>query len=394
MKIVNYILLLVAFVIVGCEEMPTEKVNTLPSMHPYYVDITIPANIAPLNFIMNDSAQGIDVYIDGVLFDRSGSNKMEFNVGKWREMMTSKKGTTVSVVVEATYGDKKRRYNPFTWTIADSIDSYITYRLLAPGSEVPQDTSFSPSGRYITFSENTTIPVYHSDANKRIDFFDVKSDVYVTDVKSGKRVAAPQLADSILLETSPSFSSDGKYIYFCRATKTEKVKDTQYDLCRVSFDEKTGIVGDSIETVVKAVKGQKSSICYPRVSPDGNYLLYTVADYGTSPIWHQESDLRMMDLRTGEIDSLQDVNSDRSDTYHCWSSNGRWFVFASKRDDGIYNKLYFCYVDTAGKVYKPFVLPQENPLYYDYTLKSFNVPELGKGKVPFDAQSVRKLIDN
>jgi len=470
MKIVNYILLLVTFVMVGCEELPTENVNTLPSMQPNYVDITIPANIAPLNFAMNDSAQGVEVYVDGELLDNSGSNKMMFNVGKWKKMMASKKGETVSVVVEATYGDKKRRYNPFTWTIADSIDPYMTYRLIEPDYEVFQNLEirercvenfderaintyhvignrcmnchtyansdpnmsmmyvrgegggailnekgvlrklniektpdmvsssvyfgFSPSQRYITFSTNVIVPAFHSNANKRMEVFDSKSDVYVADVNTGKIIPAPQLADSMMLETFPNFSRDGKYIYFCRAAVENSIEDLQYDLCRVSFDEDKGTIGDSIETVIKAVKGQKNSVSHPRVSPDGNYLLYTVADYGTFPIWHQESDLRMMDLRTGAIDNLQTVNSDRSDTYHCWSSNGRWFVFASKRDDGLYGKPYFCYVDTAGRVHKPFVLPQENPLYYDYTLKSFNVPELGKGKVPFDAQSVRKIVDN
>ena len=72
-----------------------------------------------------------------------------------------------------------------------------------------------------------------------------------------------------------------------------------------------------------------SSVCHPRLSPDGRYLLYTVADYGTFPIWHPEADLRMMELKTGRIDTLTIVNSGKSDTYHSWSSNSRWFVFAS-----------------------------------------------------------------
>jgi dipeptidyl aminopeptidase/acylaminoacyl peptidase len=136
----------------------------------------------------------------------------------------------------------------------------------------------------------------------------------------------------------------------------------------------------------------QKSVCHPRISPDGRYLVYTVADYGTFPIWHQESDLRMMDLQTGQIDTMKKVNSSRSDTYHSWSSNSRWLVFASKRDNGLYGKPYFCYIDHNGKPHRPFVLPQESPTYYDETLKSFNAPEFSKGDIPFDAVDVERLL--
>lgn len=116
---------------------------------------------------------------------------------------------------------------------------------------------------------------------------------------------------------------------------------------------------------------------HPRVSPDGRRLLYTVSDFGTFPIWHREADLRMIDLESGEVDTLDAVNSDMSDTYHSWSSSGRWFVFSSKRDDGLYGKPYFVHVDADGTAGKPFVLPQESPSFYDLNLKSFNVPDLG-----------------
>jgi hypothetical protein len=117
-----------------------------------------------------------------------------------------------------------------------------------------------------------------------------------------------------------------------------------------------------------------------------------VQDYGTFPIWHKESDLWMMDLRTGMVDTLQVVNSDMSDTYHSWSSNSRWFVFASKRDDALYGKPYFCYVDRTGKAHKPFCLPQQDPTFYNDFLKSFNAPELAKGKIPFDAVDVANAM--
>ena len=133
------------------------------------------------------------------------------------------------------------------------------------------------------------------------------------------------------------------------------------------------------------------SVCFPKASPDGRFLLFTVADYGTFPIWHRETDLHMMNLRNKEMLDLSEVNSDRSDTYHSWSSTGRWFVFASKRGDGQYGKPYFSYVTEEGQVSKPFLLPQEDAEHYDYTLKSYNIPELSATPVPFDAEDIRLI---
>ena len=212
-------------------------------------------------------------------------------------------------------------------------------------------------------------------------------------------ISSPLLCDSLKFETFPTFSPDGKYIYYCSADTVslpQDIQKLQYRLVRIPFDEQTGTIGTEIEEVIPLAdvsqQHTKQSVCHPRISPDGRYLLYTVADYGTFPIWHPEADLQMMDLQTGAIDTLAIVNSEKSDTYHSWSSNSRWFVFASKRDDGLYGKPYFCYIDKNGKAHKPFCLPQKHPTFYDNNLKSFNAPELGKGKVPFDANDVAKVM--
>lgn len=249
---------------------------------------------------------------------------------------------------------------------------------------------FSPSGRYITYSTQKIIPAFHSDPSKRLEVYDTSSNVYVADMEKHRVISSPLLSDSLKFETFPTFSPDGKFIYYCAADTVRLPSDIhqlQYRLVRIPFDEATGTIGTQVDTLFS-----ERSVCHPRISPDGRYLLYTVADYGTFPIWHPEADLQMMDLQTGTIDTLAIVNSAKSDTYHSWSSNSRWFVFASKRDDGLYGKPYFCYIDKDGKAYKPFCLPQQHPTFYDNNLKSFNAPELGKGKVPFDVYDVAKAM--
>lgn len=133
---------------------------------------------------------------------------------------------------------------------------------------------------------------------------------------------------------------------------------------------------------------------FPKASPDGKYLLFTIADYGTFPIWHRETDLYILNLSTETIHECSVANSDRSDTYHSWWSNSHWFVFASKRGDGQYGKPYFTYIDKEGKIYKPFVLPQQDPAHYFHTFKSYNIPELSKSPLPFDAVDIKEIYLN
>lgn len=82
-----------------------------------------------------------------------------------------------------------------------------------------------------------------------------------------------------------------------------------------------------------------------------------------------------MNLQTKEVQKLDAVNSDRSESYPSWSSNGRWIMVDSRRDDGNYTRPYIAYFDKKGKAHKPFMLPQQDPNFYTFYLRSFNRPE-------------------
>lgn len=252
--------------------------------------------------------------------------------------------------------------------------------------------SWHPSGRYVAFSTNDTKQDFHlSDAN-RIEVFDNKSDVVVYDVEKHEIVTAPFLSSEANLETFPTFSADGKRLFFCSAPShlmPESYRDIKYNLLSIAFDPKTCSFGQTVDTLYNA--GQEGgSVKFPRVSPDGRRLLYTVSGYGNFSIWHKDADLRMLDLSTFQTNTLPDVNSPDVDSYHSWSSNSHWFVFSSRRGDGLYTRPYICYVDGNGVTGKPFLLPQEDTDYYATSLFSFNIPELVRGKVQVDRY---KLIE-
>lgn len=134
------------------------------------------------------------------------------------------------------------------------------------------------------------------------------------------------------------------------------------------------------------------SASVPRVSPDGRWLLFTLGQFGQFHIWHKTSDLYVKDLHTGTVRPLTAANSDDVDSYHTWSSNGRWIVFSSRRDDGSYTRPYIAYFDADGRDHKAFMLPQEDPEHSLLLLKSYNVPELTRTPVGPSAEEFRHVI--
>jgi hypothetical protein len=254
-----------------------------------------------------------------------------------------------------------------------------------------------PSGKYIAYSTNNTRQGFHVQPDKIIEVFDLDSDLQVYDVVNNQIITAPQIKREGIWESFPAFSPDGRTLYFTAARQVEipgELPQSQYNLLKVSFDPETGSIGNDVETVIDAVSMGKS-LTFPKPSFDGKYLMYTLSDYGTFSIWHHESDLWLMDLATGESRPLDEVNSDDTDSYHNWSSNSRWFVFSSRRDDGSFTRLYISHFNEDGTADKPFMLPQRDPKnYYEDLFRSYNVPEFVTGPVPFDKIRAQKAIDS
>ena len=163
-----------------------------------------------------------------------------------------------------------------------------------------------------------------------------------------------------------------------------------YDLMKVKFD--VGNRTFSEPQMAVAASALHKSITVPRVSPDGRYVLYTLGDYGQFHIWHKSSDLWVKDLEKDSCYALSEANSEEAESYHSWSSNGRWIVFSSRRDDGNYTRPYIAYFDKNGTAHKAFLLPQEDPGANVLLLKSYNVPEFTKDRVNVNADSLRDCV--
>jgi Tol biopolymer transport system component len=255
-----------------------------------------------------------------------------------------------------------------------------------------------PSGHYIAYSTNTTNQLFHSADPNRIEVFDTASDLQIYDVERNELLLSPLLKQDSIYETFPVFSADGRSLWFCAAKALPEgsleLDSIRYSLCRIGFDPGTGTFGDLIETVIDA-EAMHKSVSFPRPSYDGRFLCYTLSDYGQFSIWHHEADLWLMDLATGESRPMTGANSGDTESFHNWSTNSRWLVLSSRRDDGLFTRPYFCHVDEMGKISKAFMLPQRNPRrFYRGRFMSFNVPDFITGPTRFDSRQATKAIND
>lgn len=252
-----------------------------------------------------------------------------------------------------------------------------------------------PSGKYCAYSTNTTHQSFHAVKDERIEVFDQASDVFVYQPSPHELILDSLLMTKDHYETYPVFSPDGKTLYFCSSTAEpipSGYKNIKYNICKIGFDAATGKFGNQVDTIFNARELGKSAT-HPRPSYDGRYIMFTMSDYGCFPIWHKEADNWLLDLKTEQARPMTAANSRNTDSWHNWSKDSHWFVFTSRRGDGLYTRLYLACIDDKGNVSKPFLLPQRNPKkYYDELLDSYNTPDFTSKPVELDARAAGNEI--
>lgn len=480
----------------ACDRKPTTvpgqyaEADSVAPLYPDYTNVTIPPNIAPLNFaLLVEEAKAMVVELKGehgeaLVCGGDEALKVDIDTTAWRTLLQDNKGCDITVSVYAQMDNQWVRYSPHKLSVAkEDIDPYLSYRLIEPGYELYRQvglyqrnlTNFDerpiyennrvysdddnhcvnchnyqnysarnmlfhvraqhggtiivrdgqaqkvlikgdsiltagvypawhPTLPLVAFSTNKTGQIFHLFHAEKIEVQDQASDLLLYDTERNE--VSLVLSDTTEYETFPCWSPDGQWLYYCTAlspTHGEAIPDSVrqsrdvalynrffYDIRRLPYDPQTGRFGPS-ELVVDCRSRQRSA-SFPRISPDGRYLLYAEGDYGQFHIWHKSSDLFVKDLQTDSIYALAEANSSDVDSYHTWSSNGRWIVFSSRRMDGNYTRPFIAYFDSQGRARKAFCLPQRDPEYNILLLKSYNVPELTRDAVGISEKDLRQCI--
>lgn len=266
--------------------------------------------------------------------------------------------------------------------------------------------AWHPRQNKIVFSTNTTGQIFFLKNSQKVEVTDIASDLVIYDVET--KTVSPVPSDSVAMETFPAWSPAGDRLFYSASMtmcnnedyhRGERNKATirafnkiQYDIWSMAYDETTGSFSDPELVFNSSSLGKSATL--PRISPDGKWLLFTLGGWGQFHIWHKNSDLYVKNLETGETHPLENANSDDVDSYHSWSSNGKWIIFSTRREDETYTRPYICYFDENGKDYKPFALPQQDPMHSHLLLKSYNLPEFMIEPVTVPADKFRDVIYN
>lgn len=498
------LLSLVCLLVLSCQPSPrlpqqAVSVSEKPQIYPDYHDsLLLPCNIAPLNFMSTDEkvtacvarlTSGTKSFVYG------GTRKICIDLQEWQMLLAEQGDIQVEYYEERPEG--WIAYPSWHWTVsADSIDRYVSYRLIPPsyvmyeklsirqrdlstfderilyrndlldegrathcinchafqnhrtqrwqmhvreahGGTVIADggtlvkrslkrastlgegayPAWHPQRNLLAYSTNRTMQHFHSADTRKVEVQDSRSDLILYDVARDSVVALPQTP--LQLEVFPTWSPDGQWLYYGMArvpfddhldAGTQKELMSRfiesdefaqsyiisqydrifYDIYRRPFDAATSSLGEP-ECVVEASR-DSLSLTVPRISPDGRWLLTTVGPYGCFHIWHPEADLMLTDLTTGESHRLERANSDRAESFHNWSDNGRWIVFTSRRDDGNFTRLYLAHIDQEGNASQAFMMPQADPAHELYSTLSYNVPELTLEAVSLSPDEVSEAL--
>lgn len=485
MKIYSLLVLLMTALLLGaCQQqhVPSQYTQSkeLPHIYPDYIDVTVPQNIAPLTFELEKDIEAVVTRFSCGDKEIVCNGKVQPDADEWQELKFAAKSQPIQVEVYAQQNEQWMRYQPFNIYVSpDSIDPYISYRLISPsyvtyeeltinqrclenykeqviydnmlcsteetgqcinchnyqmydpqrmqfharqnlgGTVIAYDgkvekinmkndsilsagvyPAWHPWLKLIVYSTNKTGQSFHTRDLNKIEVFDAGSDLIVFDIDHNQVSNIENAPDE--MEVFPCWAPDGKTLYYCSAHFEYKdtlpkdaetimrAKEIKYSIYKKAFDPETLTFGPR-ELVFDAA-GMDMSATLPRVSPDGRYLLFTMGHYGCFHIWHHEADLWLLNLETSESRTFDEVNSPDTESYHSWSSNGRWIIFSSRRDDGGYTRLYIAHVDANGKATKPFEVPQADPNYNREFMKSYNIPEFMKGAVTLTPTQVADVL--
>lgn len=452
-------------------------------IYPDYKNVSIPCNIAPLNFVVNKPGSDCRVCVtapsgERIVVEADGDGEVRFPMNEWKKLLSDNSDTTLKVdlyVKESQWSHLK----PFYWRVVpDSIDPFLTCRLIEPsyrGHGVLEIVSFDmehnkqravasnkeirpepfpvegtcclnchaqqkngsgnssfcyrgangglvitykgetkiantkvgdmyastmyetwhPSLPFIAFSINAVGQSYPFVDPSKTEVVDDRSDLVLYDIEKDEVSYIQKTKNR--METFPCWSNDGKMLYYASTdsalTHISRYGSLRYDIYRISFDADSMKWGEPERIVNMSSMGYSAN--YPQPSPDGKCLLFCVSRYGSSPYRHADCDVYKLDFSTNVISRVVEVNDPyESDYCREWSSNGRWILISSRREDGNYARPFFSYYDSTGQFSKPFQIPHENPSYDRFLLKSYNAPKFAVVDPALTTSDFYELVKN
>lgn len=250
-----------------------------------------------------------------------------------------------------------------SWSDFRPDDGQLTFGLLS---------QISPDGRYVLSTvKDRSVFVPREELHYSQFFFPVQGILALYDRQSKSFSALGGADDPDLVQSNPSWSPDGQRVLFTRTTayplknlknkyapvlRPEDVQEfisgqavMRYDLYQVDFNQGKG----GISKPLPGASENGRSNFFPKYSPDGKWLVFCQADH--SMLLRPDSELYIMPAQGGTARRMNCNMSGSMNSWHSWSPNGRWLVFASKKN-GPYTQLWLTHIDETGMDSPPVLL--------------------------------------
>ena len=136
------LVVLAAILFWSCSNPDTSKAVSAGEeavIFPDYTDITVPPNIAPLNFRMeNEGSRFVVRFVgeNGYTFSIKTSKTVTIPAKKWRRLLKENIGKTYQIRIYRKHRGQWEKFPTITNTIStEPIDPYLIYRFIHPGYE-------------------------------------------------------------------------------------------------------------------------------------------------------------------------------------------------------------------------------------------------------------------
>lgn len=367
MKRLNIYFIFSILLLVSCGRTidPTRQTDSLPEIFPDYTDVTIPCNIAPMNFQLN-KAENLETQLiiscEESTFQVEGEEgDFEIPLKAWKEMLEKHKGKDITFTVCYLDGNEWVAYKPFTMhVVTDLIDPWLAYRLIPPGYGI-----WNAMGIYQRCLEDFTekaimenrLTEYNcmnchtfQNGNPNKMAFHIRGRHGGSVLCEGKSVSkiVPQMPEGLKGIAYPywhpthdliAFASDrvAQSFYSNHRNRIE-VYDTRSDV--VVYDTKTGVAHTAPYLSDPGVWET-----FPAFSGDGKTLYWMAADTVPQPYPIHYHDAHFSIVRAGfnpenctfseQPDTLLNAGNTTSFAYPRESPDGRWMVY-NKYDYGYF----------------------------------------------------------
>jgi tetratricopeptide (TPR) repeat protein len=303
--------------------------------------------------------------------------------------------------------------NIITWNDFKREDGEFTFGLLS---------QISPDGKYaVSTVKDRSIFVRIPNLSYSQLFFPIKGILAVYDRELKRFRQLPGADDKDYVQSNPTWSPDGKFLLFAK-TKVHNIEDIdkykeailpieiakdfiegkqgfQYDIYKIPFN---GGLGGTAVPLEGAYNNGMSNF-FPKISPDGKWVVFTQAK--NFMLLQPDSKLYIMPASGGKP-RLMNCNLDSMNSWHSWSPNGKWLLFASKgnkkqiqnstiknssknEDSNPYTQIYLTHIDENGNDSPPILL--EN---LSVPKRAANIPEFVNLKQNEFDKIIEKFVDS